>query len=51
VDLTDLPEAGLGSQVELWGKQVAVTEVARHLKGSAYSLLCGLKRAPRFYAD
>lgn len=51
VDLTDLPAAGLGSEVELWGKQVPVTEVARHLNGSAYSLLCGLKRAPRSYLE
>lgn len=51
VDLTDLPAAGLGSEVELWGKQVPVTEVARHLNGSAYSLLCGLKRAARVYLD
>ncbi|GGD50786.1 alanine racemase [Pseudoxanthomonas indica] len=51
VDLTDLPAAGLGSQVELWGRQVPVTEVARHLNGSAYSLLCGLKRAPRVYVE
>lgn len=51
VDLTDLPQASLGSRVELWGAQVPVTELARHANGSAYSLLCGLKRAPRIYRD
>lgn len=49
VDLTDLPEAGIGSRVELWGKQVPVTEVAAHCRSSAYTLLCGLKRVPREY--
>lgn len=50
VDLTGHPEAGLGSRVELWGAQVAVPEVARHLlQGSAYSLLTGLKRVPRVF--
>lgn len=51
VDLTDLPQADLGSRVELWGAQVPVTEVARHIGGSPYSLLSGLKRAPRVYLD
>ena len=49
VDLTDLPEAGIGSRVELWGRQVAVTDVAAHCGSSAYTLLCGLKRVPREY--
>ena len=51
VDLTDHPAAGLGSCVELWGRQVPVTELATHAGGSAYSLLCGLKRVPRSYLD
>lgn len=49
VDLTDLPEAGIGSRVELWGKQVPVTDVAAQCQSSAYTLLCGLKRVPREY--
>lgn len=49
VELTDLPAAGLGSTVELWGAQVPVTQVARHVGGSAYSILSGLKRAQRVY--
>lgn len=51
VDLSEHGGAGVGSRVELWGGQVAVTELARHCSGSAYSLLCGLKRAPRVYRD
>ena len=51
VDLTDHPAAGLGSRVELWGRQVPVTELAARCGSSAYSLLCGLKRVPRVYQD
>ncbi|MGY0799903.1 alanine racemase [Lysobacter sp. A286] len=49
VDLTDHPAAGLGSRVELWGKQVRAADLARHCGTSAYQLLCGLKRVPRRY--
>ncbi|MDR1075255.1 MAG: alanine racemase [Xanthomonadaceae bacterium] len=49
VDLTDHPQAGLGSQVELWGGQVPAAELARRGGTSAYQLLCGLKRMPRLY--
>jgi len=49
VDLTDHPTAGLGSEVELWGRQVPVSELALHSENSAYQLLCGLKRVPRSY--
>ncbi len=51
VDLTDHPAAGLGSRIELWGKQVPVSELALHSESSAYQLLCGLKRVPRSYVD
>ena len=49
VDLTDHPQAGLGSRVELWGGHVPVSLLATHCGSSAYRLLCGLKRAPRVY--
>ncbi|MEW5769430.1 MAG: alanine racemase [Pseudomonadota bacterium] len=45
VDLTDLPQAHLGSRVELWGEQVPVNEVARRAGTIAYELLCNVKRA------
>lgn len=51
VDLTDHPAAGLGSLVELWGRQVRVGELAAQCGGSPYQLLSGLKRAPRHYVD
>lgn len=41
-DLTDLPQAGLGSPVELWGNQVSVDEVAETSGTVGYELLCAL---------
>ncbi|MHC9083412.1 alanine racemase [Luteimonas sp. RIT-PG2_3] len=49
VDLTDHPQAGLGSRVEFWGAQLPVATVAAHCGTSPYSLLSGLKRTPRRY--
>ena len=49
LDLTDLPGAGLGSEVELWGKQVHASEVAQHADTIAYQLFCNLKRVRREY--
>ncbi|MDF0605823.1 alanine racemase [Neisseriaceae bacterium TC5R-5] len=45
VDLTDLPSAGIGSEVELWGDDVAVSEVAACAGTISYELLCNVKRA------
>ncbi|MBP3981336.1 alanine racemase [Acidovorax sp. JG5] len=50
VDLTDLPEAGIGSEVELWGATVDVNQVAASAGTIAYELLCNVKRVPRVYA-
>jgi alanine racemase len=50
VDLTSLPDAGVGSSVELWGQQVPVGAVARASGRSPYELLCSVKRAPLVYA-
>ncbi|MCL2160520.1 MAG: alanine racemase [Betaproteobacteria bacterium] len=44
IDLTDLPEAGVGSVVELWGKQVSVNRIAQAAGTIAYELLCNVKR-------
>lgn len=46
VDLTDHPQAGIGSGVELWGKQVPAAQVVAHSQTSAYRLLCAVKRVP-----
>jgi alanine racemase len=45
VDLTDLPEAGVGSPVVLWGEGLPVEEVAAAAGTISYELLCAL--APR----
>jgi alanine racemase len=44
VDLTDVPEAGIGSTVELWGKQISVNSVAQSVGTISYELLCNVKR-------
>jgi len=51
VDLTDLPQAGIGSTVELWGSQVSVGEVARRSRTIPYELLCNVKRIARAYGQ
>jgi alanine racemase len=47
VDLTDLPEAGIGSDVELWGDHIPVGDVAASAGTIAYEVLCNAKRAGR----
>ncbi|OWJ95482.1 alanine racemase [Pseudomonas sp. A46] len=49
VDLTDLPQAGLGSRVELWGKQVLASEVAMAAGTIPYQIFCNLRRVPLVY--
>lgn len=50
VDLTDLPQAGLGSRVELWGREVLASDVAYGCGSIPYQLFCNLKRVPRVYS-
>ncbi|WP_199052290.1 alanine racemase [Aquitalea sp. ASV15] len=45
VDLTDLPQAGIGSEVELWGDTVHINEVAAQAGTISYEVLCNVKRA------
>ena len=48
VDITDVPEATIGSPVELWGELVDVDEVARLAGTISYELYCRLTpRVPR----
>ncbi|HDZ48573.1 hypothetical protein LCGC14_0037220 [marine sediment metagenome] len=55
IDVTDIPDAALGSEVVLWGSArngaiLSVDEVARHCDTISYTLLTGvLPRAPRRY--
>jgi alanine racemase len=49
VDLTDHPQAGHGSVVQLWGSAPTIAELAPRCGTSAYRLPCSLKRAERVY--
>ena len=49
VDLTDLPQAGIGSAVRLWGEGLSADEVAAHAGTIAYQLFCNLNRVARRY--
>ncbi|WP_404375573.1 alanine racemase [Vreelandella aquamarina] len=55
VDVTDIPDAAIGSEVVLWGRAsngtvLTVDEVARYCETISYTLLTGvLPRAPRRY--
>ncbi len=49
VDLTDLPDCGIGSKVEMWGAHVNVNDIARAAGTLSYELLCHVKRVPRIY--
>ena len=51
VDLTDIPAATIGSQVELWGDQVPVNAVASSAGTIAYELFCNVKRVQFRYTD
>ena len=44
-DITDIPEADIGSLVELWGAQVSIDQVAQAAGTISYELLCAV--APR----
>lgn len=57
VDLTDIvdvngfPSARIGSNVELWGDQVPVNDVAQDAGTIAYELFCNVKRVQFKYSD
>jgi len=44
VDITQLPQAGVGSTVTLWGEGLPAQEVASAAGTIAYQLLCGITR-------
>lgn len=51
-DLTDVPEADIGSPVELWGVQVPVDAVAEASDTMGYELLCAIaRRVPMMQED
>jgi alanine racemase len=49
IDLTEVPQADIGSPVELWGRNVLASEVAHWAQTIPYQLFCNLKRVPRHY--
>lgn len=52
IDLSAHPQARVGDQVELWGENLTVTEVARDCMTIPYTLLSGLtRRVPRCYDE
>ena len=54
VDITNLKNASIGSEVELWGKNVPVDSVAEKSGTVGYELLCSIsssKRVPLRYLD
>ncbi|RXZ43539.1 alanine racemase [Crenobacter cavernae] len=52
VDLSDLPAAGVGSTVELWGPNVPIETVAASAGTIGYELMCAIApRVPRVYPD
>jgi alanine racemase len=57
VDLTDLPQAGMGSQVTLWGQSahgavLSIDEVAQAAGTVGYELMCALaQRVPVVLQD
>ena len=44
VDLTDLPEAGVGTEVEFWGRNITAAEVAPLCGTIPYTLFTGITR-------
>ncbi|GAB2504630.1 alanine racemase [Microbulbifer agarilyticus] len=50
VDLTNVPQAAVGTEVELWGPRIPVSEVAECAGTIPYELFTGLtQRVPRVY--
>ena len=44
IDITDIPSAGLGSRVGLWGRHLPVNRVAAAAGTIGYELICALAR-------
>lgn len=50
VDVTDIPSAGVGVTVELWGDRVSANLVAAAANTIAYELFCNVKRVKFIYS-
>jgi alanine racemase len=51
IDLTDVPQADIGSPVELWGRHVLASEVAAAADTIPYQIFCNVRRVPLVYSD
>ena len=52
VDLTDLPDVDVGSEVEIFGAKNDINTLAAAAQTIPYELLCAVsKRVPRVYKD
>jgi alanine racemase len=52
VDLTHLPDSGIGSRVVLWGEDVPMETIATAANTVAYELMCGVTlRVPKIYLN
>lgn len=52
IDLSDIPEAAVGSEVELFGENVRIEKLAEAAGTIPYELLCAVsKRVPRVYKE
>ena len=51
IDLSDNKKADIGSDVELWGENVSVDEVAKYCGTVGYELLCNISSSMRVYRD
>jgi len=51
LDLRGLPDAKIGDGVVLWGRGLAVEDIAAHADTIGYELTCGVTRRVRFVED
>ncbi|MDO4816301.1 MAG: alanine racemase [Bacillota bacterium] len=52
IDLTDIPDASVGSEVEIFGENARIERLAEAAGTIPYELLCAVsKRVPRVYID
>lgn len=47
IDVTDIPHASISSDVELWGENIPVDDVAEKAGTVGYELLCGISASKR----
>jgi alanine racemase len=51
IDLRQVPRAKIGDRVVLWGRGLAIEEVARHATTISYDLTCGMTKRVLFVED